>query len=85
MDIRRDVVDGLSRRTSCIHRTYNSICGRDAASGSILRSAHQAKNAQVRLGVHPGQRPEPAEVRGDGDAKQRRVVDSIENGERRRV
>jgi hypothetical protein len=40
---RRDTAGGLKRRTSCIHRIYNSRCGRRAASGSRLRSAHQAR------------------------------------------
>ena len=41
--------------------------------------------AQVGLGVRPRECREPAEVRGDGDAKQRHVVNSIDSGERRRV
>jgi hypothetical protein len=28
IDIRRETVEGLSRRISCIHRTYTSTCGR---------------------------------------------------------
>jgi hypothetical protein len=31
---RRDTVEGLNRRISCIHRMYSSRCGRRAASGS---------------------------------------------------
>lgn len=42
-DILRDTVAGLNRRTSCIQRTYSSICGRRAASGASLRSQHQVK------------------------------------------
>jgi hypothetical protein len=40
---RRDTVEGLNRRISCIHRMYSSRCGRWAASGSRPRSAHQAR------------------------------------------
>ena len=40
---RRETVDGLNRRISCIHRMYNSRCGRRAASGSGPCSAHQAR------------------------------------------
>jgi hypothetical protein len=36
------MVEGL-KRISCIHRMYNSRCGRRAASGSRSRSAHQAR------------------------------------------
>jgi len=36
---RRDTVEGLNRRISCIHRMYSSRCGRRAARGSRLRSA----------------------------------------------
>jgi hypothetical protein len=38
---RRLIVDGLYRRTSCIHRTYRSTWGRWAANGSRARSSHQ--------------------------------------------
>jgi hypothetical protein len=40
---RRDTVEGLNRRISCIDRMYSSRCGRWAASGSRPRSAHQAR------------------------------------------
>ena len=36
---RRDTVEDLNRRISCIHRMYSSRCGRCAASGSRPRSA----------------------------------------------
>jgi hypothetical protein len=35
--------EGLNRRISRIHRMHSSRCGRLAASGSIPRSAHQAR------------------------------------------
>ena len=38
---RRDTVEGLKWRISCIHRMYSSRCGRRAASGSKPRWAHQ--------------------------------------------
>jgi len=40
---RRDTVEGLKRRISCIHRMYNSRCGRRAAIGFRPRSAHQER------------------------------------------
>jgi hypothetical protein len=40
---RRDTVEGLNRRISCIHRMYSSRCGRRAASGSRSRPAHQVR------------------------------------------
>jgi hypothetical protein len=40
---RRETVEGLKRRISCIHRMYSSRYGRRAASGSRPRSAHQAR------------------------------------------
>ena len=40
---RRETVEGLNRRISCIQRMYNSRCGRRAASGARPRSAHQER------------------------------------------
>jgi hypothetical protein len=41
MAARRETVEGLNRRISCIQRMYNSRCGRCAAIGSRPRSAQQ--------------------------------------------
>jgi hypothetical protein len=51
-DIRRDTVEGLNRRTSCIKRTYNSTCGRwdVRGSGSLLCAPREVR-AHVRLGL----------------------------------
>jgi predicted RNA binding protein YcfA (HicA-like mRNA interferase family) len=56
-------VDGLNRRISCIHRMYNSRCGRRAASGSRQCSAHQVRK-QRRFGVLAGGSLEPGQIGG---------------------
>src|SRR3954451_7253428 len=43
-DIRRDMVEGRNRRTSCSQRRYCSRCGRVAVNGSSSLSAHQVRN-----------------------------------------
>jgi len=40
---RRETVEGLNRRISCIHRKYSFRCDRWAASGSKPRPAHQVR------------------------------------------
>jgi hypothetical protein len=40
---RRETVEGLNRRTSCIHRMFSSSCGRRARNGSRLRPAHHVR------------------------------------------
>jgi hypothetical protein len=42
-ETRRDTVDGLNLRVSCIHRRYSSRCGRRADNGSRLLLAHARK------------------------------------------
>ncbi len=70
-EVRRDTVDGLYRRVSCSHRTYNSTSCRSAARRvKILESAPAEEDPQVGIGV---QRLtlEPGQVRGDGHRQPR--------------
>lgn len=44
--IRRDTVEGLSRRISCIHLAYSSTWTRPVVNGAHSRSEHQVKNSR---------------------------------------
>ena len=46
---RRDTVEGLKRRISCIHRMYNSRCGRRAALGSGRARRTRKGNSASRI------------------------------------
>jgi hypothetical protein len=61
---RRDTVEGLNRRISCIHRMYSSRCGLLAASGSRPLGAPGQVAAQVRFGVLTGGAFEAGQVGG---------------------
>ena len=64
---RRDTVEGLNRRISCIHRMQSSRCGRLSVSGSRPRPAHQVRlAAQVRFGVLAGGTLETGQVGSHG-------------------
>ena len=73
---RRDTVDGLNRRSSCIHRMYSSRSGR--RRGQRIKAAPRTPGeitTQVGLSVLTGRALEPAQI-GSG-CQQRTIGRSI--------